>query len=281
MQNACFLLLDRLHFSTQENAFAASAPSPQLQRCEYKIASLIFTLQFMTFPIQALLGGIAFGLLAIYLLAPMASSILRRLKQQWAREVDAYLYSEQHCSPPKDDNLPATARLCLGATSAILGSAILAQYGLTIEGLGVGLYFASVLLLATINIQSRLLPDIIVFPSLWLGLLYHAYTGMSTEHIYGAVAAYLIPYLLVTFLQRAQERRLMGNGDFKAMAMAGAWLGLNALPTFITGFAIGLALWSLIQLCLHKTFRLQVSTGPAHLSGAIAATFGTQISQLF
>lgn len=160
----------------------------------------------MTPFIAAILGGILCALIAAAFLTPLTFRIPLRISRQWAREVDEYAELEL-----SGDNLAAapltrTQSVLLILASALLGCATVATKGLQAEGMALAFYFLSLLLLVAINMKALLLPDIVVLPVLWAGLLYHAQAGSAAEHIYGAAAAYLAPFLLTAALQKRTHR---------------------------------------------------------------------------
>ncbi|MFN7097834.1 MAG: prepilin peptidase, partial [Gammaproteobacteria bacterium] len=78
-----------------------------------------------------------------------------------------------------------------------------------------------------IDIDTQLLPDEITLPLLWIGLLantQHVFTDL-TSAIYGAVAGYLILWLVAKGFYLLTKREGMGHGDFKLLAALGAWAG--------------------------------------------------------
>ncbi|MGO4801200.1 A24 family peptidase [Pseudomonas sp. W22_MBD1_FP4] len=78
---------------------------------------------------------------------------------------------------------------------------------------------------AIVDHEHMILPDSIVQPLLWSGLIYVAVTAPRDLqwHVLGAA----VGYCLLRWLPR------VGEGDAKLCATAGAWLGLTALPTFL------------------------------------------------
>ncbi|MDR2299456.1 MAG: A24 family peptidase [Comamonas sp.] len=226
----------------------------------------------MTPFIAATFGGILCALIASAFLAPLVFKIPLRISRQWAREVDEYADLELNGNSLATP-LTRTQSALLILASALLGCTVIAAKGLQIEGIALAFYFLSLLLLVAINLKALLLPDVIVLPVLWAGLLYRAQTGFAAEHIYGATVAYLVPFLLTTALQRFTGKGLIGHGDLKAMAMAGAWFGLAGLPLFFMGFVAGLVLWIVLLLITGQKAQGPICSGPAHLSGGLTAAF--------
>lgn len=129
-----------------------------------------------------------------------------------------------------------TAELLMAAA----GVCIAARFGLTAEGLGLVLLSAWLISLALIDLETRLLPDLLTLSGLWLGLL-AACLGLyvsPTEAIAGAAAGYGLLALPNALYRLWRGHDGMGGGDFKLMALLGAWLGPQALPA-VTLLAAG------------------------------------------
>ncbi len=101
-----------------------------------------------------------------------------------------------------------------------------------------------------------LLPDQMTLPLMWLGLLLNL-NGMFvpiTEAVIGAAAGYLSLYSVFWLFKLITGKEGMGFGDFKLVAVFGAWFGWQLLPLLILmssllGAIIGI---SLIVLKGHK-----------------------------
>jgi len=90
--------------------------------------------------------------------------------------------------------------------------------------------------LAGIDLEHQLLPDIIVLPLLWLGLLLNMTPwGFSDLHaaVAGAVAGYLFLWAVYHLFLLLTGKEGLGYGDFKLLALFGAWLGWQALPQIL------------------------------------------------
>jgi leader peptidase (prepilin peptidase)/N-methyltransferase len=121
-------------------------------------------------------------------------------------------------------------------------------------GYGVELAFAllltwSLIALSFIDIDKQLLPDSIVLPLLWLGLLmslFNVYTDTNNS-IIGAIAGYMSLWTVYHLFKLITGKEGMGYGDFKLLALFGAWLGWQFLPMIIllsslVGAVIGISM---------------------------------------
>ena len=86
--------------------------------------------------------------------------------------------------------------------------------------------------LAGIDLNTWLLPDSITLPGILLGLVCNTFNHFSsvTDAAIGALAGYLILWLIYQIHHKLTAREGMGYGDFKLLAMLGAWLGWYSLP---------------------------------------------------
>ena len=90
--------------------------------------------------------------------------------------------------------------------------------------------------LTFIDFDTKLLPDQITYPILWLGLIANGFLqGLAPLHdaIAGAVAGYLFLWSVYWAFKLLTGKEGMGYGDFKLFAALGAWLGWQALPNVI------------------------------------------------
>ncbi|MCU7987203.1 prepilin peptidase [Shewanella sp. SW24] len=100
--------------------------------------------------------------------------------------------------------------------------------------------FASILTfvlvaLTGIDLDEMLLPDQMTLPLLWLGLiinLNHTFAS-PTDAVIGAAAGYLSLWSIFWLFKILTGKEGMGYGDFKLLAVFGAWLGWQMLPLVI------------------------------------------------
>jgi len=212
--------------------------------------------------------------------------IMERRWQQEAREILALEPVEQPpftlnkpasrcqaCGVPIKpwQNIPVVSWLALRGRAACCGVSISARYPVVelLTGLmsaaaawhfGYGWPLAGALLLtwalvalAFIDLDTQLLPDDITLPLLWLGLLFAVHGGgLVPLHsaVIGAIAGYLVLWLVFWAFKLATGKEGLGYGDFKLLAALGAWLGWAALPQIIllssiVGAVSGIALIAL------------------------------------
>jgi leader peptidase (prepilin peptidase)/N-methyltransferase len=97
------------------------------------------------------------------------------------------------------------------------------------------LWMLALLTLSVIDLETYLLPDVIVLPFLWLGLITNALFGTVglQEALWGVVLGYLMLWLPASLYRLARGVDGMGQGDFKLLAMLGAWMGWQQLPLLL------------------------------------------------
>lgn len=107
------------------------------------------------------------------------------------------------------------------------------------------------LVLSIIDFRRLWLPDVLTYTLLWLGLLLNCFSLFvpPDQAIFGAVAGYALLWLPGFVFRYLTGKEGIGQGDFKLLACAGAWLGPFALPKLLLVaalcgliFALGLRL---------------------------------------
>ena len=142
------------------------------------------------------------------------------------------------------------------ATTALLSFVIATQYGVSLETLLLLLLTWGLVCLTLIDFDHMLLPDQIVMPLLWLGLLVNingTFVSLS-DAVIGAAVGYMSLFSVFWLFKLLTGKEGMGFGDFKLFALFGAWLGWQLLPILIlmasvVGAVIGI---SLMLFKIHK-----------------------------
>lgn len=100
-----------------------------------------------------------------------------------------------------------------------------------------------------IDFNHQLLPDSITLPLLWLGIICNL-LGLYTDivsSVIGAIAGYLSLWSVYWLFKLLTGKEGMGYGDFKLLAMLGAWMGWQALLLIVllsslVGAVVGISL---------------------------------------
>ncbi|MFD2164960.1 prepilin peptidase [Thalassotalea euphylliae] len=119
--------------------------------------------------------------------------------------------------------------------TACLGVVVASHYGVTWQALFVLLLTFALIALTVIDLDHMLLPDQITLPFLWLGLLLNI-NGLIVpleQAVIGAVAGYMSLFSVFWLFKILTGKEGMGHGDFKLVALFGAWMGWELLPLLI------------------------------------------------
>lgn len=168
--------------------------------------------------------------------------------------------------------------------TSLLSMLIAFHFGVSAEMASALLLTWGLIALAFIDLEHLLLPDAITLPLLWLGLLlsvFHLFTTPENA-IIGAITGYLSLWSVYWIFKIVTHKEGMGYGDFKLLAVLGAWLGWQALP-FIVLFSSTIAVVvGLSLIILKKQDRnTPIPFGPfLALAGVCALLFGDK-TQLF
>lgn len=162
-----------------------------------------------------------------------------------------------HCSMPIPWRYPLV-EFC----ASLLAAGLLWRFGPTEMAWGGLVLCWSLLILAAIDWETRLLPDCLTLPLVWAGLLFHVWTARLpvADAVLGAVFAYMLFWSVFWGFKWATGKEGMGFGDFKLFAALGAWFGWAALPEILLIAAGGGVLHGLIQkIRMSRTADAQVT----------------------
>ncbi len=168
-----------------------------------------------------------------------------------------------------------------GITSALVAY----QFGYGLEMLFALILTWTLIALSFIDIDHQLLPDSITLPVLWLGLLLSLFSIYTESHnsIIGAIAGYLSLWTVYQVFKLVTGKEGMGFGDFKLLALLGAWLGWQYIPMIIllsslVGAVIGIAMIILVK----KDKNVPIPFGPyLAAAGWLALLWGDKINTLY
>ncbi|MEX0943502.1 MAG: A24 family peptidase [Pseudomonadales bacterium] len=170
------------------------------------------------------------------------------------------------------------------ALTGILTVLVIAHFGLTLAGIaGVVLTFG-LIAASMIDYDHTLIPDSITLPLLWLGLIINYFDAMVpfADAFWGAVAGYLILWTIYHLFKLITGKEGMGFGDFKLLAMLGAFMGWQMLPLIIilSSFAGALIGGSLIAFGRDRA--KPIPFGPyLAIAGYIALIWGDEITSKY
>lgn len=169
--------------------------------------------------------------------------------------------------------------------SAVLSVIVVYKFGFTTQS-GFGLLLTWVLIALTfIDFDHQLLPDDIVLPVLWLGLAISLIPvfSITSSALVGAIAGYLVFWLVFQLFRLLTGKEGMGYGDFKLMALLGAWLGWEYLPQIIlVSTLVGSVVGVSMMIFKKAASDLAIPFGPyIAAAGWIAMVYGAEINQAY
>ena len=166
--------------------------------------------------------------------------------------------------------------------TAILTGIVIWRFGVSITGFLAIILTWTLIVQTGIDFDNQLLLDEITFPVLWLGLLASLMPVCVSprDAIIGAAFGYLSLWSVFWLYKLFTGKEGMGFGDFKLLALMGAWLGWPLIPQIIL---MSTLIGSIVGITLIVTKKLNkekpIPFGP-YIAGAgfIALIWGDQIN---
>jgi len=124
------------------------------------------------------------------------------------------------------------------------------HFGFSLQTLFALLLTWALICLSVIDLEHSLLPDDITLPFMWLGLacnIFGVFTDITSSLI-GAILGYSILWSIFMGFKVMTGKEGMGYGDFKLLALLGAWLGWQSLPLIILLSSIAASLIGIIMI---------------------------------
>lgn len=196
----------------------------------------------------------------------------------------SFLFLKGKCSACKN---PISIRYPLVELFTALISTLLAwHFGFSWQLAAALIFSYAMICQALIDWDTQYLLDDITIPLIWLGLLINTQGLFTTltDAVIGAVIGYLSLWSVFWTYKFITGKEGMGHGDFKLLALFGAWMGWQYIPLIIllssvTGALIG---GSLIFFSKTKTSDKPIPFGPyLAIAGWISLLWGEQIIQTY
>ena len=231
------------------------------------------------YPLAAALGMAVGSFLNVVILR-----LPRRLEWEWKRDAREILELPELYDPPPPgvvvepshdpvtgdrlkwwENIPVFSWLALRGRSRYSGQRISVQYplvelltavltvlcawrfGFGWQGFGAMVLTWYLIALSGIDLRTRLLPDSLTLPLMWLGLV------ASLDNLFipakpallGAIVGYVSLWSVWWLFKQLTGKEGMGHGDFKLLAALGAWVGLKGiLPIILLSSVVGAVIGS-------------------------------------
>ncbi len=163
--------------------------------------------------------------------------------------------------------------------TALLSALVVYHFGVTGVGISALVLVWTLIALTGIDFDTQLLPDRLTFPLAGLGLAVNSQSWFvsPTQAIWGLLLGFLSLWIVVKIFYLLTKKHGMGQGDFKLLAVLGAWLGPMMLPLIIL---LSSLLGSIIGIIL---MRIQGESKPfafgpyIAIAGIIALLYGNDI----
>ena len=163
--------------------------------------------------------------------------------------------------------------------TALLSMLVIYQFGVSAVGLSALILVWTLVALTGIDFDTQLLPDRLTFPLAGLGLAVNSqgWFVSPTQSIWGLLLGFLSLWVVVKIFYLITKKHGMGQGDFKLLAVLGAWLGPTMLPLIIL---LSSLLGSIVGIILMKKQgeSRPFAFGPyIAIAGIIALLYGQDI----
>ena len=163
--------------------------------------------------------------------------------------------------------------------TALLSMLVIYQFGVSAVGLSALILVWTLVALTGIDFDTQLLPDRLTFPLAGLGLAVNSqgWFVSPTQSIWGLLLGFLSLWVVVKIFYFITKKHGMGQGDFKLLAVLGAWLGPMMLPLIIL---LSSLLGSIVGIILMKKQgeSRPFAFGPyIAIAGIIALLYGPDI----
>jgi len=159
------------------------------------------------------------------------------------------------------------------------------RFGVGPEGAAAIVFTGLLIALSGIDWHTKLLPDDLTYPLLWLGLGASVMTLFVPTHsaILGALAGYLSLWTVYQGFKLLTGKEGMGFGDFKLLAALGAWCGVSAiLPIVLLSSLVGAVIGGAAIALQGRDRATPIPFGPfLAIAGWIWFLFGPELSALY
>jgi leader peptidase (prepilin peptidase)/N-methyltransferase len=150
------------------------------------------------------------------------------------------------------------------------------RFGASPAAAGALLFAWTLIGAAAIDLDHYLLPDNLVLPLLWLGLLFNLFATYVPlfDAVIGAAAGYLVLWIIYQLFRLLTGKEGLGYGDFKLLAALGAWLGWRMLPLIVLAAAVmGVIVGGSWLIASRRGHTHPVPFGPFLAAGGLLALF--------
>jgi len=167
--------------------------------------------------------------------------------------------------------LPRRSQVAAGCAGVVFAAGCFARFGLSAHALIGAILSVVLVVLTAIDLQRRLLPDVIVLPALAAVLILQLafYPDHAVEWVLAALAAALFFFVPLLVYPAG-----MGMGDVKLAALLGAALGKSVVAAIVVGLlaaaVVGLVVLAREGLGARKK---AIAFGPFLVFGGLLVLF--------
>ena len=172
--------------------------------------------------------------------------------------------------------------------TALLTAVVAWRFGFGWEAGAAILLTWSFIAISVIDFDHQIIPDTISLPLVWVGLglsLFHPVAGADAlfidpkTAIIGALAGYLSLWSVYQLFKLMTGKEGMGYGDFKLLAVIGAWLGWQMiLPVILLSAVVGAIVGIALIVLQGRDRSTPIPFGPyLAAAGWIGMMWGQQI----
>lgn len=171
------------------------------------------------------------------------------------------------------------------AATGLLSLLVAVHFGPTPEAGAALVLLWGLIALTVIDLDEQLLPDQLTLPLVWLGLLLNV-NGLFTDlvsAVIGAAAGYLALWFVFQLFRLLTGREGMGYGDFKLLAVFGAFLGWQMLPLIVLlSSLIGAIVGVTLVVARGRDRQIPIPFGPyLAAAGFVALLWGEEINRSY
>ena len=184
------------------------------------------------------------------------------------------------CATPISKRYPLTELAC-----GLLSAFIAWHFGFGWQAVMVLFLSWGLLAMSLIDAEHQLLPDVLVLPLMWLGLVVNSFELFVPLHeaLWGAIAGYMALWSVFWLFKLITGKEGIGHGDFKLLAMLGAWGGWQVLPlTILLSSLVGAIIGMILLSLRNAKTSTPIPFGPyLAIAGWIALLWGGQITGFY
>ncbi len=161
------------------------------------------------------------------------------------------------------------------ALTALLFALVAAVDGFTWLLIPHLLFVAALILVAEIDLEVRLIPDVIILPVAAIGLVLMIALQPANwlQWVVAGLGAALFLFTAALVYEKLRGVTGMGMGDVKMGLCMGFFLGTAVVPALFLGFVLGAAIGIIVMIRIGGDGKTAIPFGPFLAAGAIIALF--------